>query len=90
MAVGSDPRFDPEKIALNQLEQAAPDEDPWKHRARFMRCCTCMWFVPKREEVAGAQTKLGRCRRHAPCMSGYPAVYADDWCGDHKVDENKV
>lgn len=33
---------------------------------------------------------LGRCRRRAPTMSGYPAVFEDDWCGDHKVDENKI
>jgi hypothetical protein len=22
-------------------------------------------------------------------MTGYPVVYKDDWCGDHKVDEVK-
>lgn len=32
---------------------------------------------------------FGRCRRHAPTMSGYPAVFGNDWCGDHKLDENK-
>lgn len=30
---------------------------------------------------------LGRCRRHAPTMSGYPAVFVNDWCGDHKLNE---
>lgn len=34
--------------------------------------------------------KFGRCRRHAPTMSGFPAVFGTDWCGDHKLDENKV
>jgi len=34
--------------------------------------------------------QLGRCRRHAPTMSGHPAVYQSDWCGDHKLDENKA
>ena len=33
---------------------------------------------------------LGRCRRHAPTMNGYPAVFASDWCGDHKLDEAKL
>lgn len=33
---------------------------------------------------------LGRCRRHAPTMSGYPVVMPTDWCGDHKLDENRI
>jgi len=53
--------------------------DPWVHRSSMMSCGTCMWFVAK-----GA---LGRCRRHAPTMSGYPVVFPSDWCGDHKLDE---
>ena len=53
--------------------------DPWKHRSEHMKCKTCMWFAPKGE--------LGRCRRHAPTMMGYPVVYPTDWCGDQKLDE---
>ena len=34
--------------------------------------------------------ELGRCRRHAPTLAGWPTVFADDWCGDHKLDENKT
>jgi len=69
--------------------------DPWAHRATSMRCNTCMWFVTKRPSelgnVANAERGyLGRCRRHAPTMSGYPAVFETDWCGDHKLDENKI
>jgi len=30
---------------------------------------------------------VGRCRRHAPSMNGYPVVFPDDWCGDHKLNE---
>ena len=60
--------------------------DPWKHRSDGMKCKTCMWFVPK-----GADPyDLGRCRRHAPTMNGYPVVFVNDWCGDHKLDENKL
>jgi len=33
---------------------------------------------------------LGRCRKHAPTLDGWPAVFESDWCGDHKLDENKV
>jgi hypothetical protein len=67
--------------------------DPWKHRARGMRCSTCIWFVVKEVDnmkVAGIDRVLGRCRRHAPSMNGYPAVFTQDWCGDHKLDENKL
>lgn len=68
-------------------------KDPWKHRSSNMVCVTCMWNVAK----GGGQSmsdptkkQLGRCRRHAPTMDGYPVVFADDWCGDHKLDETKV
>ncbi len=64
--------------AYKELE----NRDPWKHRTQGTSCATCMWFVEK--------GKLGRCRRHAPTMSGYPVVYSTDWCGDHKLDETKV
>ena len=33
---------------------------------------------------------LGRCRRYAPTMNGWPAVFSTDWCGNHKMDENKI
>lgn len=33
---------------------------------------------------------LGRCRRHAPTMSGWPVMFVNDWCGDHKIDEEKI
>ena len=59
------------------------NRDPWKHRAAGMRCRTCMWYAQKAKRV-------GRCRRHAPTMNGYPVVYEIDWCGDHKLDEEKA
>jgi len=68
-------------------------DDPWIHRSEGMRCKTCIWYVPK---IPTNPTKpqdyrgLGRCRRHAPTMNGYPVVWCDDWCGDHRIDENKV
>jgi hypothetical protein len=63
--------------------------DPWQHRSAHMKCRTCMWFVPK--QIANSdQPVLGRCRRHSPTLNGYPAVYENDWCGDHKLDETKL
>ena len=50
--------------------------DNWKHRSKEMICDTCMHFC------------YFRCRRHAPTMAGYPAVYESDWCGDHKLDKD--
>lgn len=59
------------------------DDDNWKHRAENMRCLTCMYWVEKSGVV-------GRCRRRAPTMDGWPVVFAEDWCGDHKLDEITV
>lgn len=72
--------------------------DNWKHRSSGMVCLTCMYFVRKAVKLAEPATNrptndkgdLGRCRRHAPTMSGFPAVFETDWCGDHKLDENKI
>ena len=51
----------------------------WDDRRTF-RCETCMWYLKKKGQ------DLGRCRRHAPAMDGWPVVSPDDWCGDHKVE----
>ena len=56
--------------------------DPWKQRSAMMLCQCCMYFVPKEPSE-----QLGRCRRHAPTMGGYPVVFKNDWCGDHKLHE---
>ena len=65
------------------------NKDPWKHRSSGMRCTTCMWAIFK-VDSEDKPTKVGRCRRHAPTMNGYPAIFPDDWCGDHKIDETKI
>jgi hypothetical protein len=70
---------------------AAEPQDHWKHRSAGMRCKTCMWFAEKQTDAhSDNQGNIGRCRRHAPTMNGYPVVYITDWCGDHKLDENKL
>ena len=74
----------PKTMQVNTVEGK---KDPWMHRSDTMVCATCMWFVEKLR--FGGLGRIGRCRRHAPSMNGYPVVYLNDWCGDHKVDENK-
>ena len=67
--------------------------DPWRHRSAGMQCQTCIWFARKEPVGPIASIKaaeVGRCRRHAPTMGGYPVVYMSDWCGDHRIDENKI
>lgn len=69
--------------------------DPWKHRSEGMKCKTCMWFAPKvqtiqEQPVVVTAVNLGRCRRRCPTMNGYPVVFVNDWCGDHKLNENTV
>lgn len=68
--------------------------DPWAHRSKGMKCGTCMWFAVKlakdNQKPVDERGMLGRCRRHAPTMNGYPATFEADWCGDHKLDENKI
>ena len=44
-------------------------QDNWANRSAGMRCVSCMWFTPKGDKG------LGRCRRHAPTLSGWPAVF---------------
>jgi len=83
------------------IPACAPADDPWAHRSDGMRCKTCMWFAAKAASltvplvvthVNGKPTRgrLGRCRRRAPTMNGFPAVFETDWCGDHKLDEGKI
>lgn len=74
------------------------NQDNWKHRSAGMMCAGCMWFALKETKAPEAAVakpldprgELGRCRRHAPTMSGFPAVFTADWCGDHKLDETKL
>jgi hypothetical protein len=74
----------------------ADNPDPWQHRSEDMKCRTCMWFVQKSgnpgeiPEETAKKYKVGRCRRHAPTMNGYPVCFENDWCGDHKLDETKA
>jgi len=77
-----------EMMSEEEARQAGRDkpDDPWAHRSERMKCRTCMWYITK--NAAESMTDLGRCRKRSPTMDGYPVVFPDDWCGDHKVDEN--
>ena len=57
--------------------------DPWAGRRVGMRCRTCLSFCMKK-------VPIGRCRKHAATMGGFPVVYENDWCGDHRLDEDSV
>ena len=73
-----------EKCCMTELPTAEPP-DNWQHRSTKMKCKTCMWYVRKSESHT-----IGRCRRHAPTMNGFPVVFYSDWCGDHKLNENTI
>ena len=57
-----------------------------------------MWWVRKApaNDAAGDPRnpkELGRCRRHSPGQAGgpgWPPVFDADWCGDHRIDENRL
>ena len=67
-------------------------EDNWKHRSQNMKCSTCMWFAEKQRSllVDDSKAPIGRCRRRAPSINGFPVVFGTDWCGDHKINEDAV
>ena len=67
-----------------------PETDNWKHRSDGMRCATCMYFVLKQGKESNVVGIIGRCRRRAPTLNGWPVIFAGDWCGDHKLDEEKT
>lgn len=58
-------------------------KDRWNSLTGY-NCLTCRFYVPKTDLI-------GRCRRHAPSLDGYPAVYPiTDFCGDHKIGTNPL
>ena len=55
-------------------------------------CKTCKFYE---EKVPAKQdrnyTMIGRCKRNAPqAGEGFPMVYPTDWCGQYRIDENKI
>jgi hypothetical protein len=68
------------------------EKDNWKGRLIGRKCKSCIHYVEKvPTDDTRNHTIIGRCRRHAPvCQEGYPVVYPSDWCGDYRMDEEKV
>ena len=77
-----------------KFAQSRPEkQDNWGQRSKGMVCSTCMFYVPKVREGSDdpvIQLQVGRCRRHAPTLGGWPVMKPGDFCGDHKLDEEKV
>jgi hypothetical protein len=72
-------------------DEPIEEHDMQQHRSEGMRCSTCMWWVEQVDQgLSWWSWSLGRCRKHAPRLEGWPAVYDIDWCGDHKLDEAKL
>ena len=70
------------------MDEYASTKDPWEGRSKKMRCASCMYYA--RKSTIPKQF-IGRCRRHAPTMSGFPVVFEnEDWCGDHKLNEESL
>lgn len=67
-------------------------EDNWQYRSENMKCVTCTFYVPKlvKEGKTEYLSGLGRCRANPPTMKGFVAVFESDWCGYHRLDENKI
>lgn len=67
--------------------------DNWKHRSKGMLCNSCIWFVLKVRDkgpVDSTNNTLGRCRKRCPSDKGWVPVFNIDWCGDHRLGENKI
>lgn len=67
--------------------------DLWQDRTLGRRCETCMWWVEKvpKKPITKQYSIIGRCRKNAPIvLEGWPPTYPDDWCGAHKMDEEKI
>ena len=78
-------------LGMGSVGASKPVDDNWKHRSQRMGCNTCMWYVPKLPTTP-TPTLIGRCRRYAPShvSIGWPVVFPGDWCGEHKLDEEKT
>lgn len=83
--VDTSPPSDGKIHTIADIEQVI---DNWQHRSDMMKCRTCMWYVRKNRVTPGKE--IGRCRHSAPTIKGWPAIYPDDWCGAHKLDEEKT
>jgi len=83
-ANGNNETFSSKYIKEMEKEMSnTTNKDNWKDKATGMVCSTCTNYAPKNEFI-------GRCRRNAPTMKGFPAVFPTDWCGEHKMNDALV
>jgi len=79
------------KTVYGNFKEEAMSKDPWMHRSSLMCCFSCMWYLEKqKDETLKSKATVGRCRRRAPTVNGYPVVFGSDWCGDHRLNENAI
>ena len=62
--------------------------------------CNMCFFVEKKHvmrdvvinemPIEDPRGTIGRCRANPPTMKGFPIVFEQDWCGGHRIDENKI
>jgi len=65
------------------------ENDNWKHKSDNMICKTCMYYM-KKHICLETSIEVGRCKRNAPSNIGFPVVFPSDWCGEHKIDHEKL
>lgn len=61
-------------------------------------CSICTFFVrtdsynhPEDTDQVASTMQVGNCRRHSPQSGiGWPIVKGSNWCGDHKLDHEKL
>ena len=74
------------------------NSDCWKDRKKGMVCSTCIFFVEKTplfdyksiDMPVDSRGRFGRCRHNAPTIKGFVPGFESDWCGEHRLDENKL
>jgi len=52
-----------------------------------LRCFNCVFFEGKEDATGFIQ--VGRCIRNAPTIRGFPIMLPNQFCGEHRLDENK-
>ncbi|MBU8921309.1 MAG: hypothetical protein KOO63_05770 [Bacteroidales bacterium] len=81
---------------IKELRRKESGEDSILHSienlSKGMKCSTCMYYVAKvgPQNTIPISPRVGRCRRNAPTMSGWPVMFDSDFCGNHKLDESKI
>jgi hypothetical protein len=59
---------------------------------KHVRCVSCVFFQPllHSDVKEGDQIRLGKCRKNAPTVAGFPQVLPYEFCGEHRLDAEKL